>query len=60
MERNNTLYNLESSLILSAGMNPRLYSYISSFDDFEKMSVSLNIRWFQVEVKEKVARCFLL
>ena len=26
--------NLESSLILSAGMNPRLYSYISSFDDF--------------------------
>ena len=26
--------NLESSVILSAGMNPRLYSYISNFDDF--------------------------
>lgn len=26
--------NLESSLILSAGMNPRLYSYIEKFDDF--------------------------
>ncbi|WP_347174999.1 hypothetical protein [Polaribacter uvawellassae] len=25
---------LSSSLVLSAGMNPRLYSYISSFDDF--------------------------
>lgn len=25
---------LSSSLILSAGMNPRLYSYISQFDDF--------------------------
>ncbi|MCB9258114.1 MAG: hypothetical protein H6612_02080 [Ignavibacteriales bacterium] len=26
--------NLESSLILSAGMNPRLYSYLEKFDDF--------------------------
>jgi hypothetical protein len=26
--------NLESSLVLSAGMNPRLYSYIEKFDDF--------------------------
>lgn len=26
--------NLKSSLILSAGMNPRLYSYIEQFDDF--------------------------
>lgn len=26
--------NLRSSIILSAGMNPRLYSYISQFDDF--------------------------
>ncbi|WKD86586.1 hypothetical protein KCTC32516_01962 [Polaribacter huanghezhanensis] len=26
--------NLTSSLVLSAGMNPRLYSYISNFDDF--------------------------
>lgn len=26
--------DLESSLILSAGMNPRLYSYIEQFDDF--------------------------
>lgn len=26
--------NLESSLILSAGMNPRLYSYLENFDDF--------------------------
>ena len=26
--------NLESSLILSAGMNPRLYSYFEKFDDF--------------------------
>jgi hypothetical protein len=26
--------NLSSSLILSAGMNPRLYSYIENFDDF--------------------------
>ena len=26
--------NLESSIILSAGMNPRLYSYIEQFDDF--------------------------
>jgi len=26
--------NLESSVILSAGMNPRLYSYIENFDDF--------------------------
>jgi len=25
---------LSSSLVLSAGMNPRLYSYISNFDDF--------------------------
>ncbi len=25
---------LESSLVLSAGMNPRLYSYITQFDDF--------------------------
>jgi len=25
---------LESSLILSAGMNPRLYSYLENFDDF--------------------------
>jgi len=26
--------NLRSSLVLSAGMNPRLYSYIGQFDDF--------------------------
>jgi len=26
--------NLESSIILSAGMSPRLYSYIAEFDDF--------------------------
>jgi len=26
--------NLKSSLILSAGMNPRLYSYLEKFDDF--------------------------
>ena len=26
--------NLESSIILSAGMNPRLYSYFEHFDDF--------------------------
>ena len=26
--------DLESSLILSAGMNPRLYSYMEQFDDF--------------------------
>lgn len=26
--------NLESSVILSAGMNPRLYSYMENFDDF--------------------------
>ena len=26
--------DLESSLVLSAGMNPRLYSYIEQFDDF--------------------------
>ncbi len=26
--------NLESSIVLSAGMNPRLYSYIEKFDDF--------------------------
>jgi hypothetical protein len=26
--------NLESSLILSAGMNPRLYGYLEKFDDF--------------------------
>jgi len=26
--------NLESSLVLSAGMNPRLYSYMEQFDDF--------------------------
>lgn len=26
--------NLESSLVLSAGMNPRLYSYMENFDDF--------------------------
>ena len=26
--------NLSSSLVLSAGMNPRLYSYIEKFDDF--------------------------
>ncbi|WP_306349981.1 hypothetical protein [Flavobacterium sp. '19STA2R22 D10 B1'] len=26
--------NLESSIILSAGMNPRLYSYIERFEDF--------------------------
>jgi len=26
--------NLESSVILSAGMNPRLYAYIGKFDDF--------------------------
>ncbi|MCF6297551.1 MAG: hypothetical protein L3J08_06160 [Flavobacteriaceae bacterium] len=26
--------NLKSSIILSAGMNPRLYSYIEQFDDF--------------------------
>ncbi len=26
--------NLKSSVVLSAGMNPRLYSYMSQFDDF--------------------------
>jgi hypothetical protein len=26
--------NLESSVIISAGMNPRLFSYLESFDDF--------------------------
>ncbi len=26
--------NLESSVVLSAGMNPRLYSYLETFDDF--------------------------
>ncbi|MBN2730068.1 MAG: hypothetical protein JXR53_12655, partial [Bacteroidales bacterium] len=26
--------NLESSIILSAGMNPRLYSYLETFEDF--------------------------
>jgi len=26
--------NLESSVVLSAGMNPRLYAYMSQFDDF--------------------------
>jgi hypothetical protein len=26
--------NLESSVVLSAGMNPRLYSYLENFDDF--------------------------
>jgi hypothetical protein len=26
--------NLESSLVLSAGLNPRLYSYMENFDDF--------------------------
>jgi hypothetical protein len=26
--------NLKSSVVLSAGMNPRLYTYISQFDDF--------------------------
>lgn len=26
--------NLDSSLVLSAGMNPRLYSYMEQFDDF--------------------------
>ncbi len=26
--------NLESSLVLSAGMNPRLYSYLEKFEDF--------------------------
>ena len=26
--------SLESSLVLSAGMNPRLYSYLEEFDDF--------------------------
>lgn len=26
--------NLESSVVLSAGMNPRLYSYLEKFDDF--------------------------
>ena len=26
--------NLESSLVLSAGLNPRLYSYMEKFDDF--------------------------
>ena len=26
--------NLESSVVLSAGMNPRLYSYMEQFDDF--------------------------
>lgn len=26
--------NLESSIVLSAGMNPRLYGYIGSFEDF--------------------------
>lgn len=28
------LSKLESSLVLSAGMNPRLYGYLESFDDF--------------------------
>lgn len=28
------LSNLESSIVLSAGMNPRLYSYMEQFDDF--------------------------
>lgn len=28
------LSNLESSVVLSAGMNPRLYSYMEQFDDF--------------------------
>ena len=28
------LSNLESSLVLSAGMNPRLYSYLEEFEDF--------------------------
>lgn len=26
--------NLESSLVLSAGLNPRLYSYLEKFEDF--------------------------
>jgi hypothetical protein len=26
--------NLESSMVLSAGMNPRLYAYLENFDDF--------------------------
>ena len=26
--------DLESSIIFSAGMNPRLYGYIADFDDF--------------------------
>ncbi len=26
--------NLESSIVLSAGMNPRLYAYLENFDDF--------------------------
>ena len=28
------LSNLESSIVLSAGLNPRLYNYIEKFDDF--------------------------
>ncbi len=28
------LSNLDSSVVLSAGMNPRLYSYIETFKDF--------------------------
>ncbi len=32
--RGYALSNLESSLVLSAGMNPRLYSYIEKFEDF--------------------------
>ena len=26
--------NLESSMVLSAGMNPRLYGYLEQFEDF--------------------------
>jgi len=32
--RGYALSNLESSIIFSAGMNPRLYSYLSTFPDF--------------------------
>lgn len=39
--------NLASSIILSAGMNPRLYSYIENFDDFYPDQ--------QGEIKKKIA-----
>jgi hypothetical protein len=36
--------NLNSSLILSAGLNPRLYSFLEKFEDFilTKMLISKN------------------